>query len=231
MNLRCIAIDDEPVALEIISNFCGRHGNMELKTYTNPIVGIEQVKRLKPDILFMDVEMGEINGVELSHELPVSTSLIFTTAYAQYAVDGFDLNAVDFLHKPFSYNRFNRAIQKAVDLKALQNMSNSPVFTDEYITVKIEYKNTNIHLKNILYIESMDNYVRFHLHAQHPLMSQLSMKKLQELLPDKKFIRIHKSFIVPIHRIASFTNKNITLYDGTTLPVGRLYLKDMSGVL
>lgn len=230
MKIKGIAIDDEPMALEIISDFCSRHGNIDIKTFTNPLIGIEQVKRLKPDILFLDVEMGDINGVELAHELPANTFLIFTTAYAQYAIDGFELNAIDFLHKPFSYQRFSKAIQKVIEKRTLQQLSNNPVFTDEVITLKVEYKNTNIRLKDILYIESMDNYVRFHLQEQPPLMSQISMKNIQTLLPEKKFIRIHKSFIIPIYRIAHYTNKEVTLYNGEKIPVGRNFSSNLSTI-
>lgn len=230
MNIKCIAIDDEPMALEIISNFCQRYSNIELKTFTNPLVGIEYVKRQKPDILFLDVEMGEISGIELAHELPASTFLVFTTAYAQYALDGFELNAIDFLHKPFSYSRFEKAIQKVTALRTLQNFSSNPVFTEESIILKVEYKNMNIKLKDILYIESMDNYVRFHLQGKQTLMSQTSMKNIQELLPESKFIRTHKSFMVPVHRIASYSSKEIILYDGTSIPVGRNYSKNLMSI-
>ena len=125
------------------------------------------------------------------------------------------MNAIDFLHKPFSYARFEKAVQKAIELQTLQQLSVQPTFTDEYITLKVEYKNTNIQLKDILYIESMDNYVSIHLTSQPTLTSQMSLKTLQELLPKEKFIRVHKSFVVPIYRIASYTSKEILLYNGT----------------
>lgn len=227
MNLKCIAIDDEPMALEIITSFCQRCGNIELLTFNNPVRGMEQVKRSRPDILFLDIEMGDLNGVELARELPPGTLLVFTTAYAEYALDGFELNAVDFLHKPFSFNRFEKAIKKAVELHNLQRLSVQPSFADESITLKAEYKNVQIKLKDILYIESMDNYVRIHLTERQSLMSQTSLKSVQELLPAEKFIRVHKSFIVPVHRIASSTSKEITLYDGTKIPVGRSFSKEL----
>ena len=171
--------------------------------------------------------MGDVNGVELARELPPGILLIFTTAYAEYALDGFDLNAVDFLHKPFSYSRFERAVQKAFSLHALQQLSASPVFTEESITLKVEYKSTNVKLKDILYIESMDNYVRIYLTERQCLMSQTSMKNVQELLPEGKFVRVHKSFLVPVHRISSYTSKEITLYGGIRIPVGRSYSKEL----
>lgn len=178
MSLKCIAIDDEPMALEIITSFCQRYGNIELTTFNNPLRGMEQVRRSRPDILFLDIEMGDLNGVELARDLPPGTLLIFTTAYAQYALDGFELSAVDFLHKPFSYHRFEKAVQKAIELHKLQQLSAHPSFADESITLKAEYKNVQIKLKDILYIESMDNYVRIHLTERQSLMSQTSMKKV-----------------------------------------------------
>lgn len=226
MNIKCTAIDDEPMALKILSNFCQRHGNIELTTFNNPVAGIEQVKRTRPDILFLDIEMGDISGVELARELPPGTLLIFTTAYADYALDGFELNAVDFLHKPFSYNRFEKAVQKAEERHKLQRQSAEPVLGDESITLKAEYKNIHIALKDILYIESMDNYVRIYQTDRQCLMSQTSMKNIQQLLPEGKFVRVHKSFIVPLHRIASYTSKEIILHNGTHIPIGRSYSKE-----
>lgn len=227
--MECVAIDDEPMALEIISSFCKRQGQLHVRTFTNPLEGLACVMREKPDILFLDVEMGDVSGVELAARLPKGTSLIFTTAYAQYAVDGFDLNAVDFLHKPFSYVRFEKAVQKALELRFLQRIASRPVFACEHITVKVEYRNTNIMLNDIVYIESLDNYARFHLQGESPLMSQVSLKKLQELLPSDEFVRIHKSFIVPLYRVASYNSKEVILNDGTLLPIGRNYWKDFVG--
>lgn len=222
--MKCIAIDDEPMALNIIAQFCKRMGDMELSTYTNPLAGWEQVKRTHPDIVFLDIEMGGVNGVELARELPAGVFLIFTTAYAQFAVDGFELNAVDFLHKPFSYMRFEKAVQKAVRLRSLLNMAETPVMNEEEITVKVEYKNVKIKLSTILYIEAVNNYVRFHIVDARPILSQMSMKSIMDLLPADKFIRVHKSFIVPRHRIASYSRTQVVLYNqDITIPVGRAY--------
>ncbi len=228
--MKCIAIDDEPIALEIIAQFCKRIGNIELTTFNNPQAGMECVMRTHPDILFLDIEMGGVNGVELARSLPQDVFLIFTTAYAEYAIDGFELNAVDFLHKPFSFSRFEKAIKKASDIMTLRKQAVNPVMTEECITVKVEYKNTNIRLADILYIESMDNYIKFYLTDQKPVLSQMSMKNVQELLPADKFIRVHKSYIVPVHRISSFNSKQIILYNNFTIPVGRVYSKILSSL-
>ena len=111
--IKCIAIDDEPLALLVISQFCERKGNIELTTYCEPKIGLEEIIRKKPDLVFLDIEMNSISGLDIAHILPHDTCFIFTTAHAQYALDGFDLNATDFLHKPFSYERFEKAIEKA----------------------------------------------------------------------------------------------------------------------
>lgn len=164
--------------------------------------------------------------MELAREIPKGTFLVFTTAYAQYAVDGFDLDAVDFLHKPFSYPRFCRAVEKARQLQTLQELERQPVPEEESIKVKVEYKNVKIPLREIVYIEAMDNYVRIHLRNARPVLPQMSLKNLQELLP-ATFVRIHKSFIVPLHRVAAYTRTSLTLYGSdATLPIGRAFYAD-----
>ena len=224
--MNCIAIADEPVALSVLTRYCERMGGMELKTYSAPVVGMHEVLRAAPDLLFLDIRMGEISGVELAREIPKGTFLVFTTAYAQYAVDGFDLDAADFLHTPFSYPRFCRAVEKARQLQTLRELARQPVREEEAITVKIEYKNVKIPLREIVYIEAMDNYVRIHLCNARPALSQMSLKSLAELLP-ATFVRIHKSFIVPLHRVATYTRTNLTLCGSdTTLPIGRAFYPD-----
>lgn len=225
MKLKCIAIDDEPMALEIISNYCQRFDDIDLQTFTNPYLGMEEVRKGKIDLLFLDIRMGGVSGLKLAENLPAGISLIITTAYSQYAIDGFDLEATDFLHKPFSYYRFEKAIRKVLKIK--QHLSANSAFTNEEIVLKVEYKNCVIKLKDILYIESMDNYIRIHLMYKPPIMSQISMKSLQEMLPENEFLRVHKSFIVPTHRINSYTSKQIRLSDGRIIPVGRTYHKDI----
>ena len=142
--MKCVAIDDEPMALEVIKNYCRRMDDMELDTFTNPLVGIEHVKRTHPQLLFLDVKMGEVSGVNLAKEIPQGTFLVFTTAYAQYAIDGFDLNAVDFLHKPFSFSRFEKAVNKVQQAIKLVNYSAAPPLEGQEITVKVEYKNVTV---------------------------------------------------------------------------------------
>lgn len=222
--MKCIAIDDEPIALSIIRQFCQRSGDIELTTYTDPVEGLQRVKDTRPDLVFLDIEMGGINGIDVARRLPAGVFLVFTTAYAEFAVDGFDLDAVDFLHKPFSYSRFERAVEKVKRLQDLQRLQSRPVFADEEITLKVEYKNVRIRLADIEYIEAMDNYIRVILTSDKPVLSQTSMKTVMELLPAERFMRVHKSYIVPLHKIAAYSRRQLTQYHrNVELPVGRVY--------
>lgn len=217
----CIAIDDEPLALLVIEQFCKRMGGLELQTFDNPEVGFERVRQVKPQIVFLDIEMEGMNGIEIAHQLPEDCYLIFTTAHAQYALDGFELNAVDFLHKPFSYERFERAVQKSLVL--LEKTY------EKFIRVKQEYNNINIPLDKILYVETMENYIRIFLVDGDCVTSRMSLKTLQEMLPPQDFIRIHRCFLVAKNKIASFSRKEVYLSskDKEPLPIGRLYANEV----
>ncbi len=218
--IRCIAIDDEPIALSIITQYCKRRGDIELTTYTNPMEGVEAVKQTLPDLLLLDIEMGGVNGVELARTIPDGVNLVFTTAYTQFAIDGFELNAVDYLHKPFSFVRFERAIER-VEERLRQTKS---LAQDDEITLRVEYQSVRISRGDIIYVEAMDNYVRFHLASSRPVVTQTSMKAVEELLPASQFIRIHKSYVVARHSIASYSRSQVELKRvAEMLPIGRTY--------
>lgn len=151
-NLRCIAIDDEPMALLIIEQFCRRKGGIELTTFSEPTIGLEEIRMKEPDLVFLDIHMNSINGLEIADTLPEKCCFIFTTAYAQYALEGFNLDAVDFLHKPFSYERFEVAVEKAI-----RRIESKRHHSPEYLIVKQEYNNVSIPLSDILYIEALGN--------------------------------------------------------------------------
>ena len=168
--MKCIAIDDEPVALSVISQFCKRIGNIVLSVYSDPVVGMSRVTETIPDIVFLDIEMNGISGIELAKSLPEETCLIFTTAYAQFALDGFELNAIDYLHKPFSFSRFERAVQKAKDLLQMRNIVQKSTLPDVEITVKVEYQNVRIAVPDIQYIEAMDNYIKIYTMDARPCL-------------------------------------------------------------
>ena len=219
--IKCIAIDDEPIALSIIHEYCRRFGDIDLKCFSSPIDGMACVHDTCPDIVFLDIEMNSHNGVELAKEMPQETCIIFTTAYSQYALDGFNVDAVDFLHKPVFYPRFEHAMQKAL---RLVNAKGGLAKKRDTITLKVEYKTVIVDLDDISYVEAMDNYVKVFRHGLPTIISQITMKEMETMLPDDRFIRVHRSFIVSLHAIERFSNRQIFLknYD-RHIPVGRTY--------
>lgn len=221
--IKCIAIDDEPLALDVIEKFCQRTGNIELKTYSNPIEGFEAIKQFHPDIVFLDIEMDEINGLDIASQLPKDTCFIFTTAYMRYALNGFDLDAVDYLHKPFAYSRFQTAFSKA-----LRRIGREQVKTDtQHVVVKQDYTNISIPLNDILYIEAVEGYSKIFRLSGDCVISRILLKNILGMLPPESFLRIHRSFVVSKSKIKSFNRQEVVLVDGTVLPVGRQYAPEV----
>lgn len=186
-NLRCIAIDDESMALLIIEQFCWRKGGIELSVFSEPQIGLNEIRRLQPDLVFLDIQMNSINGLEIADSLPEKCCFIFTTAYAQYALEGFNLDAVDFLHKPFSYERFEVAVEKA--LRRIESKRN---VSPECLIVKQEYNNVNIPLSDILYIEALGNYVKIFRKSGGHILTRTNFEKYNRYaFPERDFLRIH----------------------------------------
>lgn len=225
--VRCVAIDDEPLALEVIDKFCQRIGNIELKKFSNPIIGLEAIEQSRPDIVFLDIEMDGINGLDVASRLPKDTCFIFTTAYLRYALDGFDLDAVDYLHKPFAYSRFLTAFSKAMRRIGRERINT----TTQCIVVKQDYNNISIPLDDILYIEAVEAYSKIFRLTGECITSRILLKNLFAMLPSESFLRIHRSFIVPKSKIKSFNKQEVTLNNGKVLPVGRQYAPKLIDVL
>lgn len=221
--IKCVAIDDEPIALSIIQEYCKRFGDIELQCFTSPIEGMACIKTTLPDIVFLDIEMNSHNGVQLAKEIPEGTCIIFTTAYSQYALDGFNVDAVDFLHKPIFFPRFEHAMQKAMVLIAAKEGKTKSLDT---ITLKVEYKTVVVNIDDISYVEAMDNYVKVYRFGLPTVISQITMKEMESLLPDNRFVRVHRSFILSLYAIDKFSNRQIFLknYD-RHIPVGRTYIE------
>ena len=223
--MKVIAIDDEPIALEIVKRYCERIGGIALETYSSPSIGMQRIRECHPDVVFLDIEMNSISGIELAKQLPPSCCLIFTTAYAHYALDGFEVNAVDFLHKPYFYERFERAIQKAQQWLHMHDLLRASKSSERQLMLKSEYKTIAISVDTILYIESIDNYVKVHFANGTSLLSKIPLHVVEVQLPKGEFIRIHRSFLVAKCRIAQFSRTEIILAkDGKSLPVGRKYI-------
>lgn len=215
--LQAIAIDDEPIALLIIQEFCQRLGGIKLETYTTAEEGLSAVASNHPDILFLDIMLDGINSTELAHSLPSDVNLIFTTAYTEFAQKGFELDAVDYLHKPFSYERFVQAIEKVRRRQQTQPQT---------ITIKSDYKNVIVDIDEILYFEAMDNYVRYHLADGSNLTTQVTLTSQLALLPATLFVRIHKSFVVSKRYVERFNRQQVILRGvKSPLPVGRTFVQ------
>ncbi|MDE5926894.1 MAG: LytTR family DNA-binding domain-containing protein [Duncaniella sp.] len=226
--IKCVAIDDEPLALEVIRKFCERIGGIDVQTFSDPAAGLDVIKREKPSIAFLDIEMENISGLTIASQLPPETCFIFTTAYLNYAMDGFELDAVDYLHKPFAFSRFQTAFAKAV--RRIEGASR-PREDNRSLMVKQEYNTVNVPLRSILYIEAMEGYVKIFREDGICTVSRIILKNVGSQLPEEDFMRIHRSFIVSKSKIKSFNRQSVTLSSGVTLPIGRQYVNDMMRML
>ena len=226
--IKCVAIDDEPLALEVIRKFCERIGGIDVQTFSDPAAGLDVIKREKPSIAFLDIEMENISGLTIASQLPPETCFIFTTAYLNYAMDGFELDAVDYLHKPFAFSRFQTAFAKAV--RRIEGASR-PREDNRSLMVKQEYNTVNVPLRSILYIEAMEGYVKIFREDGICTVSRIILKNVGSQLPEEDFLRIHRSFIVSKSKIKSFNRQSVTRSSGVTLTIGRHYVNDMMRML
>lgn len=219
--IRCIAIDDEPIALSIIHEYCTQFGNIELETFTSPIAGMERIAQWHPDIVFLDVEMNSHNGLDLARSIPDNVCRIFTTAYSKYALESFNVDAVDFLHKPVFYPRFERAMNKALKWIAVHNAEPQQCPS---IRLKVEHKIVIIDTDDITHVEAMDNYVKVFRRSAGTVLSQITMKEMEAMLPHDDFVRVHRSYIVNLSAIERYSNREVRLrHYPRPIPVGRKY--------
>ncbi|TDQ06973.1 LytR/AlgR family response regulator transcription factor [Pedobacter metabolipauper] len=226
MFLKCVAIDDEPLALKLISAYISRIPEVKLiNTFEDAISGAEYINHTPVDLVFLDINMPDISGVDLARALKKKPMIIFTTAHKQFAFDGFELDAVDYLLKPIDFERFSKAIYKALDIKRYKSDIVSAE-EDAFIYVHSEYRMIKIILKQIEYIESMEDYVKIHIHNEKPILSLMTLKKILEMLPDPQFKRIHRSYIIPVSKVRSVQNKKIQL-ETVVLPIGDSYLENV----
>lgn len=226
--IKCIAIDDEPLALDVVAKFCERIGGIDIKVFSDPAEGMEVIRRENPDIVFLDIEMENITGLEIATRLPSATCFIFTTAYLNYAMEGFELDAVDYLHKPFAFSRFQTAFKKALRRLGLNEKEKEE---EKYIVVKQEYNNVSIYLREILYVEAMEGYVKIFREDGTCTVTRMTLKNIGTQLPENDFIRIHRSYIINKLKVRSFNKREVELKTGHTLPVGRQYSSAVSGLL
>ncbi|MDZ7881284.1 MAG: LytTR family DNA-binding domain-containing protein [Saprospiraceae bacterium] len=222
--IKAVAIDDEPPALKIVESFCARVECIALeKTFTQPNTALKYLKNFPINLLFLDISMPSMSGIDFAKKLEQNTMVIFTTAYSEYAVEGFNLNAVDYLLKPFTFDRFLQAVNKANE--QFNYTQYAPTTEPPHIFIRADYSLIKIMLADIVLIEGLDDYLKIHLDNQKNIVARMTMKGILEKLPTTEFVRVHRSFIVPINRIDSLRNKMITIAQ-RDIPIGNSHEKD-----
>ena len=230
MIIKCAIVDDEPLAVELLASYVNKIPFLELcGKYTNATDALHGISEQPVDLMFLDIQMPELNGLELSKMVPESTRIVFTTAFDRYAVDSFRVNALDYLLKPISYADFLEASNKAMQWFQLVQQNEQQVATPAVeeeprsIFVKSEYKLLQINLDDIRYIEGLKDYVKIYTEqSPHPILSLMNMKAIEQLLPTSRFIRVHRSFIVQKSKIREIERNRIVFGD-VYIPIGDSY--------
>ena len=231
--LKCIAIDDEPLALRQLTSYISKIPYLDLVAkYNNALEAQQMLAGKKVDLIFVDINMHDLNGVDFVRALIDRPMVIFTTAYSEYAVEGFKLDAVDYLLKPFSFADFSRSAAKANSLYELRQ-GRLPAQPDsdseatpkdrEYISVKADYKVSLVRIADIVYIESEGEYVRMHLGDGSTITTLFRLKNMEAALPSEQFMRVHRSYIVNLRAIRSYVRGRIFLSDTEYVPIGENY--------
>jgi DNA-binding LytR/AlgR family response regulator len=226
--MRCVIVDDEPLAIELLQTYISRIDNLLLiKSCNNAIEALPYLQNRQADLLFLDIQMPKITGLELIRALSYKPKIILTTAYRDYAVDAFDLDVTDYLLKPITFERFLRSVGKVIG-NQLQNSTINEEnkllhnYDGAYIYLREEREMVKIYLKDVIYIESLRDYIRVKT-FQKQIITYNKISYLEQKLPENKFIRVHRSFIIALERVDTFTPNHITLDTGTKIPIGRNY--------
>lgn len=226
--IRCIAIDDEPLALEQLRTYMSRMPFLELvTTCQDAFEAMETLSQTTVDAIFVDINMPDLNGLDFVRSLVTRPLVVFTTAYSEYAVEGYKVDAVDYLLKPFGLEEFQRAANKVYrQWKLVSSPGKEPPASapDDVLFLKSDYKIVRVNMKDILYVEGMSEYLRIHLSGEpKPLITLLSMKKLEERLPSEHFMRVHRSYIVNLRKIEEVARLRIVIDRSTYIPIGENY--------
>ncbi|MEP1034546.1 LytTR family DNA-binding domain-containing protein [Ekhidna sp.] len=236
MSIKCLIVDDEPLAIEILQSYVERVDSLELVgTCGNAVQAFDVLKKEKVDLLFLDIQMPKLTGIEFLKALNPTPSVIFTTAYREYAVESYELNVVDYLLKPIAFDRFLMAINKVVEngnshVEILQSASEGANESDPFLFLKVDRKMVKVYLKDITYIESLKDYVRVKTEYGKELVSLQKISYLEKKLPADCFLRVHKSYIISVKQISAYSNTAIEV-GGTEIPIGRSYKSEVMKVL
>ncbi|TSE08586.1 MULTISPECIES: LytR/AlgR family response regulator transcription factor [Aquimarina] len=237
--MRCIIIDDEPLALGIIRSYCEDIGTLEIVgAFTNALEAIPFLNDTHVDLVFLDIEMPQINGIDFIKTLDHKPLFIFTTAYSQYALEGFEINAVDYLVKPISFPRFVKAVNRAKEIYELKKRNKKSLkismsdasstamsHIDQFVFVKCDYGTVKIKLKGIKYIQGLKDYLKIHVLEEKPILTLMTFKDLQTKLPDDQFLRVHRSYVVNIRSIDAIQRSKVII-DNVRIPIGDSYKTD-----
>jgi two-component system LytT family response regulator len=231
--LRCLIIDDKPLAVDILADYVDKIPFLALAgTATDPIIGLQLIREQQVDLVFLDIQMPQLTGLQLMKIAGPQCKFILTTAYAEYALDGYEHDVIDYLLKPISLDRFYRAAEKAMHLLASPAIAlpvAAPTPAPEYLFVKTEHRIQKINLNDIRYIEAVQNYVSIHMPSAR-IMTLQTLKKIAEQIPSGPFIRVHRSYIVNLRHIDSVERGRIFIGDAI-IPVGDNYRDEFYGVI
>lgn len=227
MKLKCIIVDDEPLAIRIIKKHISKIHDLDIVAECeNAVQAFEFLQKQKVDLIFLDIQMPELTGIDFLKTIQNPPKVIVTTAYREYAIEGFELDVVDYLLKPVSFERFLKAIKKVYDKSepdiVLKNkILEAGSFQDEFLLVKVKKKLVRVYLKDILYIENLRDYILIKT-TEKEVVTKMLLRDMEEKLPEEQFLRIHRSFIVAIGKIDSFSPSSVEIND-FEIPIGRSF--------
>lgn len=227
MSYTCLIVDDEQLARKLLEEFVSKIPSLQLKGMCkNPLEAMEIIREEHIDIIFLDIQMPELTGVEFIKTLKQKPAIIFTTAYSEYALEGYQLDVIDYLVKPFPLDRFIKAVNKAIDFIDLKKKAEDHVGKDsEYILLHADHKIYKVQLSEIQYIEGLKEYVSYFTPGKRIIVLQ-SLKSIEETLPSDQFIRVHRSYIVPIRKIKTLEGNQVQIGE-KLIPIGRSYKEEV----
>lgn len=229
MKIKALIIDDEPLARDVIFNYSKKINNLEIVCSCEDAAnGLEALSNNHIDLIFLDINMPGFSGITFLKTIKNPPLIIFTTAYTEYAIESYELNAVDYLKKPFSFERFLKAVQKVDELLKLQQ-AKKPEISEDFIYIKANKKTFKIKFKEIFYIEGLGDYIKIH-QKDHHLVTNLTMKKINEILPESDFLRIHKSYIISLDKI-DYLEGNMVVINKNKIPVGNSYRQEFNEII
>ncbi len=223
--IKAIALDDEPLPLRLLKTFAAQTEFVDLvATFTSPSEARAYLEANDVDLLFLDIHMPDVSGIDFSRNLPRQLMVIFTTAFSEFAVEGFNLKAVDYLLKPFEYDRFLQGVERAKEIFDAKSSQK-----DNHLFIRADHGMTKISFNDILYVEGLNNYIKIVLVNRKPILVRMSMKEMNDKLATNGFMRVHRSYIVPLKNVVAVRNRTVYLGD-TEIPVGINYAKEVKNV-